>query len=170
MVLLFSGRNNKTEKEIIEILKAYKGNFISDKIVLDNYGLFTIVSCYKVTELDIESGIAVFCDNNERFVNQKLPKGVIGICEDSNTVALSVFKKNGNPVISCGMNSKNTITLSSLNSNTLFVALQRTVTNSKGYSVEPEEFKITLKKQYQPFSVMASVAVLLLNSIKPETF
>lgn len=170
MVLLFSGRKSKIEKEIIEILSSYGGCLISDKRVSGKEGSFTIVSCYRVAELNIEKGIAVFCDDTERFESQVFPKGIIGICEDSNSPALTVFKHNGIPVISCGMNSKNTITLSSLESDTLFAALQRTVRDSTGTAIEPEEFKIKLTKQYQPFSVMASVAILLLNSIKPQEF
>ena len=170
MVLLFSDRKSKIEKEIIEILSSYGGNYISDKKVLETDGSFTIISCYKNTELSVNKGIAVFCDSSERFKEQRLPDNTVGICEDGNTLALSVFKKNKIPVIVCGMNSKNTITLSSLNSDTLFAALQRTVTDNNGKLIEPEEYKIQLSKSYEPFSVMASISVLLLNSVKPDRF
>lgn len=170
MVLLFSSRKSKTEKEIIEILKSYGGAHISDREIVENNNTFTIVSFYKVSELNINGGVAVFCDDTEKFLPQTLPQNIIGICEDNNKTALSVFQKNGVSVISCGMNSKNTITISSLGNNQLFATLQRSVTDNSGSDVEPAEFKIKLKNQYQPFSVMASVAVLLLNSIKPNEF
>ena len=160
MVLLFSSRKSKTEKEIIEILKSYGGAHISDREIVENNNTFTIVSFYKVSKLNINGGVAVFCDDTEKFLPQTLPQNIIGICEDNNGVS----------VISCGMNSKNTITLSSLGNNQLFATLQRSVTDNSGSDVEPAEFKIKLKNQYQPFSVMASVAVLLLNSIKPNEF
>ena len=170
MVLLFCNRKSKTEKEIIEILKSYGGAHISDREIIENNNTFTIVSFYKVSELNINGGIAVFCDDTEKFMSQSLPQNIIGICEDNNKTALSVFQKNGVSVICCGMNSKNTITLSSLGNNQLFATLQRGVTDNMGSNIEPAEFKIKLTSKYQPFSVMASVAVLLLNSIKPNEF
>jgi hypothetical protein len=170
MILLFCKRKSKTEKEIIEILKSYGGAHISDREIVENNNTFTIISFYKVSDLNIRNGIAVFCDDTEKFLPQTLPQNIIGICEDSNKTALTVFQKSGIPVISCGMNAKNTITLSSLGSNQLFASLQRCVTDSSGLNIEPAEFKIKLNSKYQPFSVMASVAILLLNSIKPNEF
>ena len=72
--------------------------------------------------------------------------GSIGVCEDSNSEALKLLMKHCVPVISCGMNGKNTVTLSSINSETLLAALQRTVTDCTGNEVDPGEFKIKLKK------------------------
>ena len=170
MVILFSNRKNKIEKEIIEILTSNGGDYISDKTVIRSQGLFTVISEYKITELKINSCIALILDDGNRFQNQEFPKGTIGICEDKNLTALAVFQKNNIPVISCGTNGKNTVTLSSLNSDTLFASLQRTVTDTSGIDIEPEEFKIKLSKQYNPLSVMASAAVLLLCGIRPDEF
>lgn len=170
MVILFSGRKSKTEKEIIEILETYGANYISDKSVSENSGNFTIISTYKKTDIKLEKGIAVFIDDTDRFEKQTFPIGIIGICEDTNTVALEKFKKSGIAVISCGMNLKNTITLSSINDNGLFAVLQRTVTDNSGKTIDPCEFKIKLNKEYSPFAIMASVAVLLINGIFPKEF
>lgn len=170
MVILFSGRKSSTEKEIIEILTSQGGDYISDKAVCREKGLFTVISEYKKTDLKLKNGIALIIDDTERFEGQVFPKGIIGICEDSNQKALKLFEKSKIPVISCGMNSKNTVTLSSLNSDTLFASLQRTVTDITGKEIEPEEFRIKLKKSYRPFSVMASAAVLLLCGIVPTEF
>ncbi len=170
MVLLFANRKSVYEKEIIEILKNYGGNYISDKTVFSQKGKFTIVSRHKITEIESITGIAIFCDESDKFLNQNLPCGFIGICEDTNKNALENFKRNNIPVICCGINSKNTITLSSINSKTLFASLQRTVQNSNLKDIEPTEFKIKLSKNYSPFSVMACVAILLLKDITPDEF
>ncbi len=170
MVILFSGRQSKTEKEIIEILKTYGASYISDKTVTENKGKFTIISTYKKTDIELEKGIAIFIDNTDRFKQQSFPIGVIGICEDTNTKALEIFKKNHIAVISCGINLKNTITLSSFNDENLLASLQRTVTDNSGNQIDPSEFKIKLTKNYSSFSIMASIAVLLLNGIFPIEF
>ena len=54
MVLLFSNRKSKTEKEIIEILTSFGADYISDKKVSALNGPFTIVSEYKVTDLKLK--------------------------------------------------------------------------------------------------------------------
>ena len=68
------------------------------------------------------------------------------------------------------MNSKNTITLSSFGDKSLLATLQRSIIDRNGLEIEPSEFKIKLKKNYNPFSVMASCAILLLCGIKPDKF
>lgn len=170
MVILFSGRKNKLEKEIIEILTKHGGSYISDKFVSENQGVFTFLSVYKKSEIKLKKGVAVFIDNTDRFENQVLPIGIIGICEDTNQKALKIFKENNIAVISCGINNKNTITLSSYNSKNLLATLQRTLTDSLGNEIDPSEYKISLTKEYQPFSIMASIAILLLSGIAPKEF
>ncbi len=170
MVILFSDRKSKTEKEIIDILTFIGADYISDKTVCSFEGAFTIVSEYKKTELKLNHAIAIFCENTDRFDFQLFPKGVIGICEETNIKALEVFHKNKIPVISCGMGNKNTVTFSSFSGDTLLMGLQRSITSIKGLQITPGEYKITLKKQYSPFAIMASATVLLLNGIIPKEF
>lgn len=170
MVILFSERKSSAQKDIIEILTSVGADYISDKEVNASNGLFTIVSEYKKTNLKLKNGIAVICDNTDRFNGQKLPKGIIGVCEDTNTNALELFKSNGTPVISCGMGNKNTITLSSLGNKALLISLQRIITDISGDDIEPIDIKISVKKSYSTFSIMASAAVLLLKGIIPKQF
>ncbi|MBQ8532141.1 MAG: hypothetical protein IJ432_01750 [Clostridia bacterium] len=167
MVILLSDRKNRCEKEITEILTGVGANYISDKAVFSGTEQITIISSYKKTDLKMKKGIALILDDTKRFSGQTFPQGFIGICEDCNQKALELFSKSRIPVISCGMGAKNTITLSSINSETLLTTLQRTVTDINGNEIEPEEFKIKLKKEYLPFSVMASVAVMLLCGVIP---
>lgn len=170
MVILFSDRKNRIEKEITEILTFAGADYISDKTIYSGEGFFSVISEYKKIDLKIKNGIAVFCGNADRFKTQVFPENIIGICEDTNTAALQLFKINRIPVISCGMNSKNTITLSSIIDNELLASLQRSIYDINGKKLEPAEFKIKLNKNYSPFSVMASLAVLLLKGIIPKEF
>ena len=167
MVILFAERKSKTEKEIIEILTLFGASYISDKTVCSLEGAFTVVSEYKSIDLKLNDGIAVFCDTTHRFKKQLFPSGTIGICEDTDIKALNLFLENHTPVISCGMNGKNTVTLSSLEDNIPLITLQRRITDLKGRIIEPAEFKINLKKNYSPFSIMASVTILLLEGQLP---
>lgn len=170
MVILLSGRKSAVEKEIINILTKYNATYISDKMVTAGKGSMTIVSEYKKTQIDVKKGVAVIIDDTDRFIGQTFQKGIIGICEEENLKALQIFSNSDIPVICCGMGAKNTITLSSLNSDTLLASLQRTITDHFGNKLYPSEFKIKLTKKYSPFSVMASTAILLLNGIMPDKY
>ncbi|MBO5211636.1 MAG: hypothetical protein J6B80_06885 [Clostridia bacterium] len=170
MVILLSDRKSKYEKEIIEILKKYGGQHISDKFIGDGNSKFTILSIYKKSEWQLSKGVVVFLDEGNRFSEQKIPISFIGVCDENNTKALTIFKKNKISAICCGLGNKNSITLSSLGNNSLFACLQRNIQNTDGEIIEQGELKIKLTKNYLPFSIMASVAILLLNGITPVEF
>lgn len=160
MVLLFSNRKNKLEKEIIEILTACGADFVSDKFITASGGYFTVAVCYKKTLININKGVALILDDTHRFINQELPIGITGICEDNNEIALKLFKANGLPVITCGNNAKNTLTISSVENNNYLVTLQREIIDINGNTICPADYKITLQKAYSPEAVMLSCGVL----------
>lgn len=170
MIILFSKRNSKPEKEIIEILTNCGANYISDKTVLKGNLNFTVISLYKNSRLNLKKGIAIFTDDTHHFKNQLLPIGITCICEDCNKGALSLLGINRVPVISCGMNPKNTVTLSSIGKESVIMSLQRSITQISGKAIEPTDFKISFSKSYEPFSVMASATALLLSGIIPNEF
>lgn len=165
LVLIFSNRKCKLEKEIIEILTACGADYISDKKVTSSGGFFTVTSCYKKTDLNIKKGIALILDDTEKFENQVLPSGIIGICEDTNYNALKIFKNNGVPVITCGNNPKNTLTLSSIDSTDFLVTLQRQIIDIKGEIIYPADYKMSLEKPHSPQAVMMCCGVLNLLGI-----
>lgn len=170
MVILFSGRNSKCEKEITEILKNYGAAHISDKSVNAANRRFTIISEYKKTDIKLKKGITVFIDDTDRFKGQQIPYGIIGICSDTDFKALSLLAESRIPVITCGMNAKSTFTVSSCTDGYMLTALQRILTDLNGNEIEPAEFKIKIGKAYTPFAVMASALILLLNGITPDSF
>ena len=168
MVILFSNRKSKLGKEILEILIACGADFISDKSVISTGGFCTATVCYKKTKIDTKKAIILIIDDSEKFKNQILPLDVIGICEDTNQNALNIFRENNVPVITCGNNHKNTITISSIENNQYILTLQRQITNLKGNVILPTDYKITLNNKYSPEAVMLSGAVLCLVNNKTE--
>ncbi len=167
MVILFSDRKDKIADEIIEILVYYGATLISDNCIVLNNDNFTLIRQYKKCKIDVIKGIAVFCNNSSRFKGLSLPHSLIGISEDKTPHSLSLIKENNLRLISCGTGNKNTVTLSSISENTYYVTLQRTLYSLNFERIEPQEIKISLNKNYTPFSVLAAVTVLLLEGIKP---
>ncbi len=170
MVILLTLRKSKYEEEIVEILKNYGADHFCDKSITVGGSKLTCISIYKHTELNLKNAVAIFTDKTSRFSLQKFPIGVIGVCEDSNKTALENFKKSNNAVITCGINNKNTITISSLTTDSALITLQRSVIDINGNRLEPCEFKIRLSKPYAAFSIMAATAALILNGISPTEF
>lgn len=170
MVILFCQNENGVAKEIAEILTSHGADHITDSVIEQKNGRFTVLTKTRKTELKLTNAIAVFCSESKKFKNQAFPKGVIGICEETDRTALEILARSDTPVITCGMNQKNTVTLSSLNGNIWLAALQRNLNDLNGKKILPCEFKIKLKKQYNPFSVLAAAVILLLNGIKPCEF
>ena len=170
MVILFSDRKSKTEKEIIKILMNCGVGYVSDKIINYSKNGLTVISEYKPTALNVKRGIAVITENTACFEKQFFPKGIIGICESENKNALKVFENNKTPVITCGMNPKSTVTFSSINNDSILLSLQRTVKGINRTETEPQEIKIKLNHKYETFSVMASAVILLLYGKKPTEF
>lgn len=170
MVVLFSNRKSKTKKEIIEILTHCGAGYVSDRKIIASKNSLNVISEYKPIRLDIKKGIAILVDNASHFENQDLAEGIIGICESENKNALKVFENNKTPVITCGMNPKSTVTVSSLNTNYMLISLQRSFSGMVCKEIEPQELKIKLSKKYEPFSVMASAVILLLYGIEPFEF
>lgn len=170
MVLLISERKNKCAAEVSEILINHGANHISEKSICENGGKFTFINLYKKSEILASKIIVVYFDDNERFSKQSLPETTIGICEENNLTALENFKYNNSVVITCGTGSLNTISISSINQNSLLATLQRSIIDIYGNVIFPAEFKIRLSKSYSPYSVMVATAVLLLNGITPQIF
>ncbi len=170
LVILLSTRKSRREKEIVKILQKYGADYISDKILSAKNGKFIVIGIYKKTEIAIDKGIVIFVEKNPRFIDQKFPIGLVGVCEENNNTALQTLKKSKNAVISFGINNKNTITLSSITEDTLLATLQRSIYDISGNLLEPCELKIKLTEKFSPFAVMSAVAILLYNGIIPKEF
>ncbi len=110
-------------------------------------------------------GIVLNIDDTHRFEKQKLPQSLVGVCEDNNQTALKIFKANGLPVITCGNNPKNTLTISSIDNNSYVVTLQREIIDINGNMVYPADYKFSFDKTYSSQAVMLSCAVLCLLGI-----
>lgn len=166
-MIIFSSKECAAERQIADILISCGAALISESRIVSGTA-FTAAVTRQITDIKADKGAVLFLDA-DNFRNQRLPEGFIGICEDCNTPALRLLAQNRLPVISCGMNSRNTVTLSSL-AGTVLATVQRSLTDINGNTVTPGEYKIRLKKSYSPFAVTAAASVLLFHGIIPEEF
>jgi len=144
MVVLLSGKENNVENELLKLL--------CDKQVIAIKG---------EADVSINNGIIIITDKSKCFNKLKLNNDIIGICSDENSEALSFFKKNGLPIITCGTGNKNTVTVSSIKEKSLMLSLQRSIRDLKGRIIEPLEIRVECNGE-DCFSVMAATAVSLI--------
>lgn len=170
MITIFSKLRSREGKEIAEILKKHGASVINDSTVFSGYSNFSVLLRSKAIKFSGDKNIILIADNFDYLSKYKLPKETIGICESSAQKSLKNFTKQNTLTITCGLNLKSTVTLSSINENNMLVCLQRSLITINENIIEPADFKIELSKNYLPFSVMAAFVVLILLDIKPENF
>ena len=148
MVVILSGKENSAESEIMAELNGFEA-----------------ISLIGKTDININKGVVIIADQNKRLKNVKLSKSLTGICSDENLTALNIFKKNCLPIITCGMGSKNTVTVSSISEKSLMLSLQRNIRDINGKVIEPLEIKAE-KKGESFFPIMAAeTAKLILGGV-----
>ena len=85
----------------------------------------------------------------------------ICIVNSTDKKALQILKKCNSPVITCGFNSSDTLTFSSLSKDTI-VSLQRGVETSQEKKLEPNEFKSMFTTQNKNNELLINALLLLL--------
>lgn len=90
--------------------------------------------------------------------------GRVQVITDSQNAAgrLPHFSLENGAIISCGMASKDTFTLSSHTSDSAVVTLQRPLKALAGHQLDPGDFPLAFKGPVPAFALMAGVAALLL--------
>ena len=170
MVFLFSDSQGPEQEEISEILCRHGAGIVSDREAPVQNQTFLLASAHTPIKLEAESGIVIFTSDCAAFRDQRLPGSLSGVCESDNKTALEILQQNKNPVITCGMDLRNALTLSGVWEYAVSVGLQRTLRDKNGTELSPAEYPICLTKPYTPFAVLAATAALLTEGIVPVRF
>jgi len=121
----------------------------------------------------------ILCDMN-RFETIKAEKAIV-ICKDmvslSNrqldirhgvaVVDSSIYQSEslpdiGLPAITCGLHSRDTITLTSIEEDSAVIGVQRVIEAFEGSLVEPQEIPVRFEKAIAPFTLMVVAAIYIL--------
>ena len=102
-----------------------------------------------------EKKIVIACDG-EINLNENIKDAFCGICDGGNKRALALFEKQKLNVITCGMGSKNSVSVTSIGENRIILAFLRGFYCVNGNFFEPQEEKIDLNGNFSSFAVMAA--------------
>ena len=165
MILLYADNNDAVSDRLKTILT----DCGAKPVPAPKDGFF-FLSCQEIPESLPQKGLAIITGNIAEKERTPLPHGWTGICEDENRNALYYFQKSGISVITCGMNPKSTVTLSSLREEGLLLSVQRSFSDLDGNTVEPSEYQIKVSQPIPTFIAAAVTAALLFHGIEPNQF
>lgn len=123
-----------------------------------------LIDTEKVAKIDSRDTILIF----KKGYCGKIPEissKCTAVLEESNTALLNSLLKLPFSAICCGLSQRNTLTVSSMQSNEAVVSLQRELVSVFGNVVEPSDIPVKLDTQQTYYTVLASTAVHLLLDI-----
>ena len=90
-------------------------------------------------------------------------QNMIGILSSEDTAGAQLFQQMELTTITCGLSGKDSLTLSSITSDSAVICLQRTIRSLSGQEIDPGEIPVTLNRPIDRYSLLAAVAVALLS-------
>ncbi len=87
----------------------------------------------------------------------------VAIVDSSNYQLSQTLSDTGLPAITCGLHSRDTITLTSMGEDSAVIGIQRAIVNFDGSATEPQELPIGFAKPIDRFTLMAAAAILILS-------
>lgn len=126
---------------------------------------FLVYDCEKLPQFEISNGIILFKNSFSSQEHVKIPSGFSSILEMKNTHAAEMLNGTGTAAITCGTNSKDTLSIAGLDETSAALSLQRSIMTVDGSILEPHDFTIKLLSKLSPNRILAVCAVLLISGI-----
>lgn len=167
-IILYGDRkDNIIKTRLCKALKDKKSfSYISDRIIEEPKTAesdFIIYDISGVEEIKLKKGILVFKSHLDREKSAlKLSDGIINVVDPDNIAALSLLKDSPNMAVTCGMSSRCTLTISSIEENSAALSLQRKVALLSGGAAEPSEISVSMSERIDGYALLAISAVFIL--------
>ena len=117
--------------------------------------------------LSVEKAILIF-DSGAALDSLSLKGQFVAVTASENAEAIKLLKKKKIPAITCGMSSKDTVSLSSRGEGSACVCIQREIEALSGQRVEPREVAVKYEGELSEYSIMAATVTLMLCGALPE--
>lgn len=154
------------EKFALQLQKAlseiYELSFVSEKKIIINKSAQFILVVKRRIETDAEAnGIFIICDKVKSNFERDFSS--IAIVDSSNKSLKNFLLDCETEYITCGMNSRDTFSFSSIHEQEVTVSVMRTIKDINGNTIEPFETTIISKSdisKYSPFYLLSLVALV----------
>lgn len=169
-IIVYGDEKDTTISDILlNALAKYGGIqlFSAKKLVCNPQNCNPKFFVYDTNKLPITTnidGIFLFKNSFQNIDASEIPKNFFNIIDSENARSIKCLKKTEHVVLTYGVDSKSTLTFSSLTSTEAMVNLQRYV-KTKNKLLEPHEFPVKLITQIGPELVLLVCAILLFSEI-----
>ena len=126
---------------------------------------FLVYDCERLPQMELKSGIILFKNSFKSQEQIEIPSGFSCILEMKNIHAAEMLNRTGTAAITCGTNSKDTLSIAGLDETSAALSLQRSVMTVDGSILEPHDFTVKLLSKLSPSRILAVCAVLLISGI-----
>ena len=148
-VSIIGKATDKGFEELIlgKLIKSYRITYIKNKSLVQagkGYEI-TVADMQELKSLYIHECIIIM-KNDGVVPTIPLPEKSIIIVNSENVEQLTALKNTGATVLTCGVGDKDTLSCSSLTSDSITISLNREITAFSGRSILPLEIPVKLKK------------------------
>ena len=154
MIRILVADGDDCEKFSTELLGALSGYFNGSELKLCD-----IKNCPPVGN---DSVIVVYKQPQPAVFQPQGFGAAVAIVDSGNEALLEHVSDTRLPAITCGLRSRDTITLSSMAKKSAVIDLRRSVSCLDGSTVEPQEIPLRHQKTSDNFLLMATAAILIL--------
>lgn len=131
---------------------------------------FLILDNPNISNVYIPGGIVLFREHTFPRQHIDIPSAYFAIVDSENREAAKMLHNDKIETVTCGLSQKDTVTFSSLDSDRAVISLQRGLKALDGTEIGPVEVPVTFNPSHSEYSLLASIAVLLLSCVKiPES-
>lgn len=122
---------------------------------------FLIMETASLAQITSEQGVLIFTDT-AALPSLSLAGNIVAILNSADKSGLQATADNKIKAITCGLSSKDTLTVSSISDSDAVVSLQRNITSFAGAVIEPAEFPIALREGYSVGDMLMLTALIFL--------
>ena len=170
-LIVLCGKENDSilRNALLPALERYGGAFYASRKqifrVTAEEPAFFVFDCEQVPDVFWEKGILLFKNSCDGLETLSLPPGFFSVFESHNHRAAAMLRRSHSHVDTCGMSTRDTLNIASLDYGSAVLSLQRNITTLAGQILEPHDFKVTVCNNASPRQVLAVAMVLLLSGI-----
>lgn len=140
-------------------IRAYGQRLKSDcsnpeMIITDTDGFDTIQS---------DNTIIIFKDMVDINIEPVKGHRAVAVLDSCNEKLIPLVASTGLPAVTCGLSARDTITLSSIGSESAVIDLQRSINCFNGSIAEPQEIPVYLGASVDSFALMAAASIYILS-------
>lgn len=115
-----------------------------------------------VPELRVKDGILLIRTGAKLKHGQKIPDGFHCILNSRSRRDAELLSGMGIPVVACGMGSRDTLSIASLDYGSAVLSLQRSLYTLQGTLLEPHDFQVHVEGKAGPAQILPTAMLLLL--------